>query len=390
MGIENKIMHLKFNKALIKKDWVVDPVVTISGDLITNIQTYDQFLLTNNATDVDVFNATLMPGLIDTHIHGAMGCDVMDATHESLNTISIHLAKSGVVAFLATTVTSKISNIEAALIQVKKSKIKGLHGSELLGSYLEGPYFTELNRGAHPETLLRDIDLDEIKNFITLADGSLKVIALAPEKSDAIEAIKYLKKENVNVMLAHTNSGYEQTTLALNSGATGIVHCYNGMKGIHHRDVGTVGAGLTHPRAFVEIINDGHHVHSAAIDIAYRCCGERLLLISDSMQATGMKNGQYELGEYLVTMKDGVVRTDSGSLAGSTLNILDAVHNTVKGINIPLEKSWLLASLTPAKALKIDDQFGSLAIGKKASMVAINEQGEVLHTWVAGNIVYSK
>lgn len=390
MEFNSSTQHLRFNRILTEDGWLTNAVITIQNGLIDNVQSYDVASTIYNADYFEYFDADLMPGLIDTHIHGAMGCDVMDATQDSLNVISLYLAKRGVVAFLATTVTSKMSKIEAALLEIKNSKKVGLKGAELLGGYLEGPYFTEMHKGAHPERLLRDIDLDEIKHLISIAGGSLIAIALAPEKTGAIEAIQYLKTINVNVMLAHTNSGYEQTTLALNSGATGIVHCYNGMKGIHHRDVGTVGAGLTHPNAFVEIINDGHHVHPAAVDIAYRCCGERLLLISDSMQAAGMPNGQYALGEDLVTMKDGVVRTDKGGLAGSTLNILDAVYNLKKGINLTLEKAWGLASLTPAKALKLDHQLGSLEIGKKASMIAINEQGEVLHTWVSGNKVYSK
>jgi N-acetylgalactosamine-6-phosphate deacetylase len=390
MEFNSYTQHLRFNRILMKGGWLINAVVTIQNGLIKNIQPYDVALKIYTAEQLEYFDADLMPGLIDTHIHGAMGCDVMDATHTSLNSISLYLAKHGIVGFLATTVTSTIPKIEAALQQVGQSKKQGLDGAELLGSYLEGPYFTEAHRGAHPNKLLREIDLSEIKQFIDIADSSLKAVALAPEKMGAIDAIKYLKENNINTMLAHTNAGYEETTQALNAGAKGIVHCYNGMKGIHHRDTGTVGAGLTHPSAFVEIINDGHHVHASAIDIAYRCCNKRMLLISDSMRAAGMPNGEYELGEYVITMKDGVVRTKEGSLAGSTLCLFDAVYQTAKDLKISLESAWELASLSPAKALNIDKELGSIAIGKRASLVAVNPQGIVLHTWVSGERVYSK
>lgn len=387
MASKSTIQYFRFNRAFTESGWVTDPVITITDGLISDIQSYRP---EEHLGYIEQIDGTLMPGLIESHIHGALGHDVMDASHEALNEISCYLASFGVIGFLATTVTSHLHKVEAALLQVKKSKLIGLDGAELLGSYLEGPYFTEKNKGAHPERLLRDINLTELQQLITVADGTLKVVALAPEKPGSIEAIEYLKKQDINIMLAHTNADYETTTAALNAGATGIVHCYNGMRGIHHRDVGTVGAGITHSKAFIEMICDGHHVHPAAIDIAYRCCGDRLMLISDSMRAAGMPNGQYELGEYLITMKDGVVRTDSGSLAGSTLSLKNAVDNTAKWINIEFEKSWALASATPAKALKIETQLGSIALGKKASMVALNAQGDVLHTWVAGNRVYSK
>jgi len=390
MEFNSAAQYLRFNRVLTEMGWLTDVVITIRSGLIEDIQPYDvtSTILSNDL--IEYVDADLMPGLIETHIHGAMGVDVMDAKHTSLNSISVYLAKFGVVGFLATTVTSTIPKIEAALRQIGKSKRQRLDGAELLGGYLEGPYFTEEHRGAHPNSLLRDIELNEIKNFIDIADGSLKVVALAPEKAGAINAIQYLNENNINTMLAHTNAGYEQTTLALDSGAKGIVHCYNGMTGIHHRDTGTVGAGLTHPDAFVEMINDGHHVHSSAVDIAYRCCQDRMVLISDSMRAAGMPNGQYELGEYLITMENGVVRTDEGSLAGSTLRLLDAVFRIKKDLQLPLEKAWELASLSPAKALNIDDELGSISVGKKASIVAIDTQGVVLHTWVGGERVYSK
>jgi N-acetylgalactosamine-6-phosphate deacetylase len=160
------------------------------------------------------------------------------------------------------------------------------------------------------------------------------------------------------------------------------------MRGIHHRDPGTVGAGLIHPESYVEMIADGHHVHPSAIDIAHRCCGSRMTLITDAMCAAGMPDGQYSLGEYQVKMNKGVVTTTSGSLAGSTLNLLDAVLSVQRWLDIPLEQAWLMASLTPAKSLGLQQKLGSLEVGKAASMVAINSDFSITKTWVNGRIVF--
>lgn len=192
-------------------------------------------------------------------------------------------------------------------------------------------------------------------------------------------------------LIGHTDADFDTVNRALEAGADGIVHCYNGMRGLHHRDPGVVGAGLCHPNSYVEMIADGHHVHPTAIDVAYRCCGERLTLITDAMQAAGMPDGQYQLGEYQVNVVDGVVKTDAGGLAGSTLILKDAVFNVSKWLNMPLEKAWLRASLTPAKSLSIDHELGSLAVGKKASMVALSmTDNQVEQTWVNGVSVYSR
>lgn len=189
-------------------------------------------------------------------------------------------------------------------------------------------------------------------------------------------------------MLGHSDASYEQVKAALAAGAKGIVHCYNGMRGLHHRDPGVVGAGLLHPHCFVEMIADGHHVHPAAIDVAHRCCGSRMTLITDAMRATGMPDGQYTLGEYQVDMKQGVVMTSSGGLAGSTLTLLRGVKNIHRWLNVPIEQAWLMASYTPAESLGIQHQMGSLEVGKVASMVAVSSDFSIEKTWVKGRLVF--
>ncbi|EPW5498569.1 N-acetylglucosamine-6-phosphate deacetylase [Vibrio vulnificus] len=378
--------HYRAQRILHGDHWLQDAVLSVdSQGNISAIAAYDP---QQHRTVTDLGAVSLMPGLIDSHVHGSQGCDVMDATHASLNTMSRYFASLGVTAFVATTVTAPVAKIRAALAQVAKSKQQGVEGAEILGAYLEGPYFTEKNKGAHPTQWFRELAVEELDNWISYSDNQLLKVALAPEKEGALAAIRYLANQGISVMLGHTDASYQQVKLALDAGAKGIVHCYNGMRGLHHRDPGVVGAGLLHPECYVEMIADGHHVHPAAIEVAHRCCGSRMTLITDAMCATGMPDGQYILGEYQVEMKQGVVTTQEGGLAGSTLTLIEGVKNIQRWLNLPFEQAWLMASHTPAKSLGIQHQLGTLEVGKRASMVALGSDFSIDKTWVNGRLVF--
>ncbi|HDY7692263.1 TPA: N-acetylglucosamine-6-phosphate deacetylase [Vibrio vulnificus] len=378
--------HYRAQRILHGDHWLQDAVLSVdSQGNISAIAAYDP---QQHRTVTDLGAVSLMPGLIDSHVHGSQGCDVMDATHASLNTMSRYFASLGVTAFVATTVTAPVAKIRAALAQVVKSKQQGVEGAEILGAYLEGPYFTEKNKGAHPTQWFRELAVEELDNWISYSDNQLLKVALAPEKEGAMAAIRYLASQGISVMLGHTDASYQQVKAAIDAGAKGIVHCYNGMRGLHHRDPGVVGAGLLHPECYVEMIADGHHVHPAAIEVAHRCCGSRMTLITDAMCATGMPDGQYTLGEYQVEMKQGVVTTQDGGLAGSTLTLIEGVKNIQRWLNLPFEQAWLMASHTPAKSLGIQHQLGTLEVGKRASMVALGSDFSIDKTWVNGRLVF--
>lgn len=382
----SKTQHYRAQRLLHGESWLNDAVISIDHHGV--ISAIDAFDAGKHSNVTDLGAVSLMPGMIDSHVHGAKGCDVMDASHDSLNTMSEFFASLGVTAFAATTVTAPVAKIRAALKQVAKSKQQGVNGAEILGAYLEGPYFTEKNKGAHPTEWFRELSVEELENWISYSDNQLITVALAPEKTGAIEVIRYLHEQGIKVMLGHSDASYDQVKQALDAGASGIVHCYNGMRGLHHRDPGVVGAGLLHTNSYVEMIADGHHVHPAAIDVAHHCCGNRMTLITDAMCAAGMPDGEYTLGEYQVQMRDGVVTTDSGGLAGSTLTLLTAVQNIQRWLDISLEQAWLMASLTPAKSLGLQHQLGTLEVGKRASMVAIHSNFSIAKTWVNGHLVF--
>ena len=329
----------------------------------------------------------LCPAYIDIHVHGGAGVDVMDEAPGTLDKLAMHKAREGVASWLPTTVTAPKKSIYLALERIAQRYHAGGPGAQVLGSYLEGPYFTPQNKGAHPPELFRELHLSELDELIAVSRQTLRVVALAPEKPGALQAIQHLKQHDVRVMLGHSAATWEQTTAALDAGADGLVHCYNGMTGLHHREPGMVGAGLTDPRSWLELIADGHHVHPAAMKLCCCCAKDRVVLITDAMQAAGMSDGNYTLCGETVEMRGGIVRTASGGLAGSTLSLDTAVRNMVELTGITPAEAIHMASLHPARLLGIDHQLGSLEVGKQASIIALDDGLHLQHIWIQGQHV---
>lgn len=220
-----------------------------------------------------------------------------------------------------------------------------------------------------------------------MSQNTLRVVALAPEKPAALEAIKHLKSRDVRVMLGHSAASYEETLMAFDAGADGLVHCFNGMTGLHHRNPGMVGAGLSDKRAWLELIADGHHVHPAVMNICCHCAKSQIVLITDAMSAAGMPDGDYSICGHPVTMQNGIVRTGSGGLAGSTLSLDAAVRNLVNSAGVAAEDAIHMASLHPAKMLGLENSLGSLAVGKRANLNALNPQLLLQNIWINGQAV---
>lgn len=344
---------------------------------------------------VDLGNCKLMPGLIDMHIHGQSGADTMDATPEALEIISKDLSKTGVVGFLATTVTAPWQKILAALSNVKNvmqshSEQKSISGSEILGSYVEGPFFTPKNKGAHPESFFLPPSENYVEDLLNVAGESLKVVALAPETQGAVEATRTLSRNGVRVAMGHTDATWEQVEACVEAGASIGIHLYNGMRGLHHREPGCVGAMLANDDVVTEMIADGVHVHPAVLKLSWKCKGtDRAVLITDCMCAGGLPDGVYQLGELPVTVKDGVARTDCGSLAGSTLSLNRAIKNMTQLAGIPELDAVRMASEIPARTLGVGDRLGAIAPGMEASLTVMDNDFNVLLTLIRGQQVFS-
>ena len=359
---------------------------------------YNQYVIVNDGKieaitetkplDCDVTELegqTLVPGFIDIHIHGRAGADVMDATPQALQTIADALPKTGVVAWVGTTVTAPWQDIINALQQVREfcQQPKQV-GAKLLGSFLEGPYFTEAYRGSHPTQYLQAPSIAALAELKEVAGDSLIRVALAPEYQGSDEAIQWLTAEGIKTSIAHTSANFEQVTTAHQHGADCGVHLFNGMSGLHHREPGCAGAVLFHDM-LAELIADGIHVHPVMMQLAYRMKGyQKLALITDCMRAGGLNDGKYQLGAQMITVTNGEARTDDGSLAGSTCSLDQALRNMIMLAGVPEWEAVQMATSVPAKYLGIDDKLGFIKPGYNASFALLDPQFQIQATLIDG------
>ena len=283
--------------------------------------------------DIEIKDYTgkiVAPGYFDTHVHGYGGHDIMDATKESLLEISKGIVHTGVTSFLATTLTDTDEKLDLACKNVAENKDL-CEGAKVQGIFLEGPFFSQEFKGAQNPKYMIDPDINKLINWKKSSNNLVNKIAIAPERQGSEDFIKKAVNSGVTVALGHSNATYEQAKAAVDSGAKIFVHIYNGMSPLHHRNPGMVGAGLTTKGTYCEVICDGHHAHTAAVDLVLKAkTPDNTVLITDCMMAGGMPEGQYKLGEFDVTVKDGTARLQSGSLAGSILKLYQAVKNVVK------------------------------------------------------------
>ncbi|WP_439899139.1 N-acetylglucosamine-6-phosphate deacetylase [Photobacterium leiognathi] len=359
---------------------------------------YNQYVIVNDGKieaitetkplDCDVTELegqTLVPGFIDIHIHGRAGADVMDATPQALQTIADALPKTGVVAWVGTTVTAPWQDIINALQQVREfcQQPKQV-GAKLLGSFLEGPYFTEAYRGSHPTQYLQAPSIAALAELKEVAGDSLIRVALAPEYQGSDEAIQWLTAEGIKTSIAHTSANFEQVTTAYQHGADCGVHLFNGMSGLHHREPGCAGAVLFHDM-LVELIADGIHVHPVMMQLAYRMKGyQQLALITDCMRAGGLSDGKYQLGAQMITVTNGEARTDDGSLVGSTCSLDQALRNMIMLAGVPEWEAVQMATSVPAKYVGIDDKLGFIKPGYNASFALLDPQFQIQATLIDG------
>ncbi len=333
----------------------------------------------------------IIPGYIDIHVHGGGGSDVMDENYEAIKKIAITHSRFGTTAFLPTTMTMNKNKIMGSLRSICEAVKKGTGGAEILGINLEGPYINPEKKGAQKEIDIKKPSIEEFKEFNKASGNLIRLVTIAPEMPGAIELIKYLYKQKIIVSAGHSNATYVQTQAGIKAGLSHITHIFNAMRGLHHREPGVVGAALTSSKLTIEIIADGIHVHPIVLRILTQIKEDiKLILITDAMRATGIKDGNYDLGGQEVTVSKGQARLKDGTLAGSVLTMGKAVKNMVNTVGIQLPKAIQMASFNPAKAIGIDDKKGSLEPDKDADIVILNKNLETELTMVAGKVVYRR
>lgn len=335
-------------------------------------------------------NSKLIPGMIDIHIHGAFGADTMDATIEAIETMATTLPKEGTTSFLATTITQSSESIESALKTIAYYKESDSHrGAEVLGVHLEGPFISTKRAGAQPTRHIQTPNVQTFKKWQEISNNHIKLVTLAPEIDGSIELIQYLTANDIISSLGHSDANYEEVKRAIEAGASHVTHLFNAMSGIHHREPGLALAALLQEDLVVEIIADGNHIHPEVVQLAHKTKSKsNIILITDSIRAKGLKPGIYDLGGQNVKVDGKKAILPDGTLAGSILSMQQAVINFQTYTNCDLEDIIQMTSSNPAKRLKLYQRKGSIAKGKDADLVLLNENHEVTMTFCRGILAY--
>ncbi len=338
---------------------------------------------------VDHGDRLICPGLIDVHVHGGAGYDAMDDDPDAMEAISGYLAAGGVTGFLATTQTAPSGELIESVKRLATVADAGLAGARLLGVHLEGPFLCEERRGAQHGDHVRAADTEELEALHDAAGLWMKVMTLAPEAPGALDAVGWLAERGVVASAGHTDADYETALEAFHRGLSHVCHLYNGMRGLHHREPGILGAALTDGRVSVELIADGLHVHPAALRLAALLKGPaKTVLVSDSVKPAGLPDGEHEYGGRQVTLRDGLAWLHGGVIAGSTIRLNDAVRVMVEMAGLSVSEAVQMASTTPARVLRLAPSKGRLAEGSDADVTVMDWRFNVEETIVGGETVY--
>ena len=339
-------------------------------------------------SDVEIIDAEggyVAPGFIDLHIHGYLGRDVCDASEESMRIISKGLLENGVTGYLPTTMTVDMKTVEGAIDVCRKLMDEDdFDGSTILGVHAEGPFISASKKGAQDERFILKPDAEFVKNNADV----IRIITLAPEEDDNFSAIRDIVIDtDVVVSMGHTSADYKTAMDGVAAGVKHTTHLFNAMSLMTHRAPGVVGAALNSDVS-CELIVDGYHVNSDLFDLVYKLKGRKLCFITDCLPAGGLPEGEYTLGGAKIIYRDNICRLPDGTIAGSVLRLNKGVWNVYQNSNIPLYECVNCASLNPATTLGIEDQKGSLEVGKDADIVILDEEFNVKKTIIGGKVKY--
>ncbi len=343
----------------------------VNGE-ITDIIIEDKKIASVGKTEengIDVQGKKVYPGLFDIHAHGLCGFDTMDGS-EAIAKMSYELAKRGTTSWLPTTMTMGMDTISSVVNTIPESK-----GTNLLGYHLEGPYISEKHKGAQNSEFIKNPNLDEFHSL-----SNIKMVTIAPELPGGEE---FIANCGCEVALGHTDCDYDTAIKAIEAGASCLTHTFNAMPPIHHRNPGPIGAAID-KNIYVQVICDGIHIHPCIIRMIYKLFGkERMILISDSMRATCLSDGEYDFGGQTIRVKDGVARTLDGAIAGSTSTLMDCVRKAAE-FGIPEGDAFYMASRTPSVLMK--ENKGLISPGYDADLLIVNDDLSLDKVIINGNV----
>ena len=334
-------------------------------------------LLSSASGDGAVLDASgcyVIPGLVDVHFHGAVGEDFSDATPEGLQKIADYELSRGVTYICPAGMTLPEEQLTAVCKNAAAHRARQAGGAELVGIHLEGPFLNAAKKGAQNGAYLHDPDAAMLERLQAAAAGCVRLVTIAPEQPGAMEFIHAAADMGIAVSLGHTTADYDTAKAALEAGADHATHLYNAMPPLAHRDPGVVGAAFDDPKTFAELICDGIHTNPAVVRATFRLFGpERMLLISDTMRAAGMPDGDYTLGGLAVAVKGPLCTLADGTIAGSATDLMACLRTAVS-FGIPLADAVRAASYNPARSIGIEGRVGTLDAGKEASLVLLDQK----------------
>lgn len=331
---------------------------------------------------VDGEGCYAIPGLTDIHFHGCMGYDFCAGTNEAVEAIAAYEASQGITTICPATLT--LSEEQLTKISETAKNYENRHGAVLCGINMEGPFICKEKKGAQNEAYIHKPDAAMFLRLQEAAGGLYKLVDIAPETEGAMEFIDEVK-DKVTVSIAHTTADYETAKKAIEHGARHVTHLYNAMPPLHHRNPGVIGAACENDNVYVELICDGIHIHPATVRATFKMFGDdRIVMISDSLEASGMPDGDYQIGGLKAHLKGKWITLDDGTIAGSATNLMGCVRTAVKEMGIPLESAVKCAAVNSAKAIGVYDKYGSITPGKAANIVLLDKELNVKAVYING------
>ena len=375
---------IKNGKIILEKEIIENKIVLYDNKIINIVESVDEG---REMEWIDAQGNYVAPGFMDIHFHGAYGYDTMDEDPRALMEMRHRLCENGITSFLPTTMTMEQERIYKALENIKGAMEQDGGGAKILGAHLEGPFIHPLRKGAQREEYMMKPNYEVIERFLDV----IKIITLAPELDANFEFLTAMQQHpHIVLSIGHSNATYQEAMEAMEKGIHSATHLFNAMTGLHHREPGVVGAVLN-TEIYCELIADGIHVHPGLFSMLKKVKGpDRIILITDSIRASCMKCGQYELGGQWVEVESGMAKLKDGTLAGSVIRMNEALGIFRRHTSDDLPSIIGMASLNPARLLGIHGERGSIAIGKYADMVIFNKEFEILSTIVEGRLCYRR
>ena len=362
--------------------------ILIEKGTITKIGQIDSSAGCNNTLDAQ--DKIIAPGFIDIHIQGAGGADILDASAEALKAISQTCARFGTTSFLATTVF-KPEQKNQHLTVAAENVGRDLGGANLLGIHLEGPFISPQKKGMILPECICPPSLKVLDEILDITNGHLRMMTIAPELPDSTQIIKRLRDSDVIASFGHSNATYQQTLDGFNAGISHVTHLFNAMPSLHHRAPGPLVAIFQTKHVTAQLITDGVHIHPAVLKFAFETLGtNRIIPITDGMQAIGLGDGKFIYNGIEYKSKNGTARYKDGTLIGTTLGLSQLLEKLIAFTGCPLDVAINAVTQNPAGLLGIEDKKGTIALGKDADLVLLDHDHSVHTTIVAGKIVFQK